>query len=349
MNKDVIYIRRCISLAAKGLGNVAPNPMVGCVIVHNGQIIGEGYHREFGGPHAEVNAISSVKKTELLKKSTLYINLEPCAHFGKTPPCSDLIIKTGIPKVVFGTIDCCEKVTGKGIQKLKSAGIEVIHGILDDECRELNKRFFTFHEKKRPYIILKWAETSDGFIGMKRDANAEKKPVWVSNKMIRLLVHKWRSEEQAIIVGTNTALSDNPILNARDWNGKNPLRIVTDRNLRLPENLHLFDGSIPTIVLTSHKNSQKKSDKVEYTGIDFDKHFTEQLCEILYTKQIQSLIVEGGRQLLQSFVDAGIWGEARIVTGESKFLEGIKAPEISGKTMSETVFRNNKLTILRNF
>ncbi|MFA5781673.1 MAG: bifunctional diaminohydroxyphosphoribosylaminopyrimidine deaminase/5-amino-6-(5-phosphoribosylamino)uracil reductase RibD [Bacteroidales bacterium] len=348
MNEEINYIKRCITLAENGLGNVAPNPMVGCVIVHNGRIIAEGYHREYGSPHAEVNAINSVKDTELLKSSTLFVNLEPCVHFGKTPPCTDLIIRIGIPKVVIGNVDTYREVAGKGIRKLKSAGIEVISGILDDECRELNRRFFTYHEKKRPYIILKWAQTSDGFIGINRDINAEAKPVWISSEEIRVLVHKWRTEEQSIMVGTNTALLDNPRLNARDWTGKSPIRIVLDKNLRLPASLHLFDGSIPTIVLTSHENSHYKSNKAEYIGINFKNNLANHVCEALYKKKIQSVIIEGGGQFLQSFIDAGIWDEARIVTGDIKFHGGVKAPEIAGIIKSETYFKNNKLTILKN-
>jgi diaminohydroxyphosphoribosylaminopyrimidine deaminase/5-amino-6-(5-phosphoribosylamino)uracil reductase len=348
VNEEINYIKRCITLAENGLGNVAPNPMVGCVIVHDGKIIAEGYHREYGGHHAEVNAINSVKDTELLKSSTLYINLEPCVHFGKTPPCTDLIIRMGIPKVVIGNVDIYEAVAGKGIQKLKSIGIEVISGILDDECRELNKRFFTFHEKKRPYIILKWAQTSDGFIGINRDINAKAKPIWISGEEIRALVHKWRTEEQSIMVGTNTALLDNPRLDARDWKGKNPIRIVLDKNLRLSESLHLFDGSIPTLVLTSHENSHYKSNKVEYIGIDFKNNLANHVCETLYKNKIQSVIIEGGRQLLQGFIKCGMWDEARIFTNTKIFHKGVKAPEIVGKVESETYFQDDKLTILLN-
>jgi len=360
VNEEINYIQRCITLAENGLGNVAPNPMVGCVIVHNGRIIAEGYHREYGGPHAEVNAINSVKDPELLKSSTLFVNLEPCVHFGKTPPCTDLIIRMGIPKVVIGNADIYKEVAGKGIRKLKSAGIEVISGILNDECRELNKRFFTYHEKKRPYIILKWAQTSDGFIGINRNINAEAKPIWISSEEIRILVHKWRTEEQSIMVGTNTALLDNPRLDARDWSGpperqtsfcragKSPIRIVLDKNLRLSKSLHLFDGSIPTIVLTSHENSHYKSNKVEYIGIDFKNNLAIQVCEVLYKKKIQSVIIEGGRQLLQSFIECGVWDEALILINNKKFHEGVKAPEIAGKVKSETFFQNDKLTIFRN-
>jgi len=256
MTEDNVYIRRCIELAENALGYTAPNPLVGCVIVNSGEIIGEGYHKEFGGNHAEVNAINSVKDKEKLKSSTLYVNLEPCSHYGKTPPCADLIIKMGIPKVVIGNIDPFKEVAGKGIQKLKDAGVEVISGVLEKDCEELNKRFLTFYKKNRPYIILKWAKTTDGFISPEKKITG--KPFWITDDKLKPLVHKWRTEEQAIIVGTNTALADDPQLNAREWKGKDPLRIVLDQNLRLPKTLHLFDKTIPTIVFTSKKSSITK-------------------------------------------------------------------------------------------
>ncbi len=348
-DEDIKYISRCIELAKKGIGMAAPNPMVGCVIVCGGEIIGEGFHKEFGGPHAEVNAINSVSDKNNLKKSTIYINLEPCSHFGKTPPCADLIISMGIPKVVIGMIDPFKEVSGKGIKKLKNAGIEVVSGVMEKECREINKRFITFHEKRRPYIILKWAQTSDGYIGLKKEEYINGRlPVWVINEKLKTIVHKWRTEEQSIMVGTNTALLDNPMLNAREWKGKSPLRIALDRNLRLPDTLNLFDNKIPTIIFTSKKNTRKKSTNLEYILIDFEKNILKQICNILFERKITSLFVEGGTRLLQTFIDEGLWDEARIFSSEKKIIRGVKAPVIIGNVVSEKKFRYDKLVILQN-
>jgi len=346
VTEDNLYMMRCVELAEKGLGNVSPNPMVGCVIVHYGRIVGEGYHKEFGGPHAEVNAINSVINKELLKDSTLYVNLEPCAHHGKTPPCADLIIKMKFPKVVIGDIDPFEKVAGKGIQKLEEAGIEVISGILKKECRQLNKRFLTFHEKNRPYIILKWAQSTDGFIGKKNDLLSKEKPVWITDEKSRTLVHKWRSEEQSIMIGTNTALHDNPQLNVRDWEGKDPIRIVIDKNLRLPQSLHIFDKTQPTFVYTKGNNKRTSSENLCYISIDFNSNIIHQICNSLYGKNILSLFVEGGTQLLQSFISEGLWDEARIFTGNKEIHDGVKAPVIHGNKISETKLGKDKLRII---
>ena len=253
---DENYMMRCLELAEHGRQTVAPNPMVGSVIVHDGKIIGEGFHRKYGGPHAEVNAINSVENQKLLKHSTLYVNLEPCAHHGKTPPCSDLIIAKQIPKVVIGSKDIFAKVAGKGIEKMKNAGIDIKVGVLEKESLELNKRFFIFHEQKRPYIILKWAETIDGYIDI--DRKKENNGIsWITHPYLRIPVHKWRSEEAGIIIGTNTALNDNPKLNTRLWYGKNPVRFVLDRNLSLPSDLSIFDGEIPTYIFTEKLTSNK--------------------------------------------------------------------------------------------
>jgi diaminohydroxyphosphoribosylaminopyrimidine deaminase/5-amino-6-(5-phosphoribosylamino)uracil reductase len=293
-----------------------------------------------------VNAINSVKDKEKLKESILYVNLEPCSHFGKTPPCSDLIIKMGIPEVVIGNIDPFEKVAGKGIQKLKKAKIKVVSGIMETECKELNKRFITFHVKKRPYIILKWAQTTDGFISPKKKTIG--KPAWITDEKLRMLVHKIRTEEQAIMVGTNTALLDDPQLNARYWKGKDPVRIVLDQNLRLPNTLHLFDKSIPTIVFTSKKTERSKSVNLEYIRIDFSKNMVKQICDTLSKKNIQSLFIEGGTILLQTFIDSKTWDEALIFTGNQEFRNGVKAPKIKGKVIDEIHFDKDKLTILKN-
>jgi diaminohydroxyphosphoribosylaminopyrimidine deaminase/5-amino-6-(5-phosphoribosylamino)uracil reductase len=322
--KDDIYLRRCIEIAQNGLGNTAPNPLVGSVIVHENKIIGEGYHQNFGGPHAEVNAINSVKNPLLLEKSTLYVNLEPCSHYGKTPPCADLIIEKKIPRVVIGILDSNEKVSGRGRDKLIAAGVEVVTGCIEDECWELNKRFFTFHEKKRPYIILKWAETSDGFIDIIREPSTKAHPTWITDETVRALVHKWRAEEQAIMIGTNTALFDNPKLNTRDWHGQSPLRVVLDRTLRLPKQLHVFDGSQPTLVFTEQKS--QNSNNLNYIQIGFDDKILDTILNELVQRNIQSVIVEGGAKLLQSFIEKGLWDEAMVFRSDMSFGNGVKAP-----------------------
>jgi len=328
------FMSRCLQLAENGLGNAAPNPMVGSVIVHNNKIIGEGFHRKCGEAHAEVNAINSVKDKELLKDSTLYVNLEPCSHYGKTPPCSNLIIQHKIPRVVIGCKDTFSLVSGRGIEQLKNAGCAVIVGVMENEARWLNRRFFTFHEKKRPYIVLKWAQTIDGFVDVKRNENEPSKPFWITNDLCKRLVHKWRSEEQAIMVGTNTALKDNPQLNVREWFGNMPLRIVTDRNLRLPKNLNIFDNSQKTLIFNSLKN--EISDKIEFVKIDFSenkKNSVLQILEKLYERNILSVFVEGGSELLNTFISNHLWDEARVFTGHKYFYEGTKAPDFP---LSET-------------
>ncbi|MDY7393741.1 bifunctional diaminohydroxyphosphoribosylaminopyrimidine deaminase/5-amino-6-(5-phosphoribosylamino)uracil reductase RibD [Aureibaculum sp. 2210JD6-5] len=343
------YIKRCLQLAKSGLGLTRPNPMVGSVIVYNKKIIGEGFTSPYGGNHAEVNAINSVIDKKLLQKSTLYVSLEPCSHFGKTPPCSDLIIKHKIPKVVVGCVDPFEHVAGKGIEKLQRSGAEVIVGVLESECIKINKRFFTFHNKKRPYIILKWAETIDGFISpllSPLPQGEEARPIWITNKYSRQLVHKWRAEEQAILVGTTTVIQDNPKLDVRDCAGENPLRLILDKNLRIPENYNLLDGSIKTIIFTG-KNQRERSNLI-YAKIDFSKNIPLQICDFLYKNEIQSLIVEGGTRTLQTFIDLNLWDEARIFKGNATFLEGIKAPTIKGVEISNTKLKSDSLKILKN-
>ena len=315
------YINRCIELAKNGLGTTYPNPMVGSVIVYDDKIIGEGWHKKAGEPHAEVNAINSVKDKSLLNKATIYVSLEPCSHFGKTPPCCDLIIKNKIPNVVIGTVDPNEKVAGNGIKKLIEAGTHVTIGILEAECNELNKRFFTFHEKKRPYIILKWAESKDGFIAPLE--KLEKKPVWITNQYSRQLVHKWRSEEQAIFVGTQTVIDDNPKLDVRDWTGNNPIRVVLDQNNRISNDSQIFDGQTKTIVFSKFKPTVEK-ENIIFEVIDFEQNIATQIVQKLYQHQIQSVIIEGGRQTLQTFIDENLWDEARIFIGDIKIKEGIK-------------------------
>ena len=327
------YIKRCIQIAKNGLGSTRPNPMVGSVIVHNNKIIGEGFTSAYGGNHAEVNAINSVKDKSLLSEATIYVTLEPCSHYGKTPPCSDLIIEHNISNIVIGTIDTHSKVAGKGIKKLINAGRNVIVGILEDECKTHHKRFFTFHNKKRPYIILKWAETANGFIAPK--TKNEAKPVWISNTISRQLVHKWRAEEQAILVGTNTVLQDNPSLTVRDWTGQNPIRIVIDKIEKLSKDLNVFNNEAETIII-SEKNT------------DFSKNIASQICEILYQNEINSVIIEGGSKTLQTFIDENFWDEARIFTGTVQFKTGIKAPLFSGNLISEKHIFDDVLKIYTN-
>lgn len=345
MNTNEKYIRRCIELAKNGLGTTYPNPMVGSVIVCEGKIIGEGWHKKSGEPHAEVNAVNSVKDKSLLKKSTIYVSLEPCSHFGKTPPCCDLIIENQIPNVVIGTVDPNIKVAGNGIKKLMEAGINVTVGLLENECYELNKRFFTFHEKKRPYIILKWAESQDGFIAPL--TKLEQKPVWITNEFSRQLVHKWRSEEQAILVGTQTVIDDNPKLDVRDWTGKNPKRIVLDQNNRIPENSQIFDNQSETIIFSKSTTSNPKENS-NFEGIDFSQNMASQIIDVLYQHQIQSVIIEGGRQTLQTFIDEKLWDEARIFIGTNSFENGIKAPIIALRNSTKQVVGNDTLIISRN-
>ncbi|MBG6111189.1 diaminohydroxyphosphoribosylaminopyrimidine deaminase/5-amino-6-(5-phosphoribosylamino)uracil reductase [Flavobacterium sp. CG_23.5] len=339
------YIARCIELAKNGLGTTYPNPMVGSVIVYENKIIGEGWHKKSGEPHAEVNAINSVKDKSLLKKATIYVSLEPCSHFGKTPPCCDLIVKNEIPNVVIGTFDPNEKVSGNGIKKLIEAGINVTVGILEAECNELNKRYFTFHNKKRPYIILKWAESKDGFIAPLE--KLEKKPVWITNVYSRQLVHKWRSEEQAILVGTQTVIDDNPKLDVRDWTGKNPVRVVLDQNNRISNDCHIFNCQIKTIVFSKLKPAVEK-ENIIFEVIDFEQNIAAQIVKTLHQHQIQSVIIEGGRQTLQTFIDANLWDEARIFVGNIQLKEGIEAPIIAKKSFDKSTIGDDELILSRN-
>ncbi|MBU2951642.1 bifunctional diaminohydroxyphosphoribosylaminopyrimidine deaminase/5-amino-6-(5-phosphoribosylamino)uracil reductase RibD [Tamlana agarivorans] len=333
MTTNEYYINRCINIAKNGLGSTRPNPTVGAIIVHNNKIIGEGFTSNYGGNHAEVNAINSVVNKALLKESTIYVTLEPCSHYGKTPPCSDLIIKTEIPNVVIGCIDDNEHVSGKGIAKLKDAGCQVTVGVLEKECKNHHKRFFTFHNKKRPYIILKWAETENGFLSPEK--KDEQKPVWITTPYSRQLVHKWRTEEQAILIGTNTALDDNPSLTVRDWTGNNPIRIVIDRNEKLPKTLSIFNNQAESITITS-KN------------IDFNKPIAKQICELLFEKQINSVIIEGGAKTLQTFINENLWDEARVFKGNINFINGTKAPQLSGTIISEEKISTDTLKIYTN-
>ena len=335
MTTDKKYIRRCIELASNGLCNAAPNPMVGAVIVHNGKIIGEGYHARCGEGHAEVNAIRSVKDESLLKESTIYVSLEPCSHYGKTPPCADLIISKGIPRVVVGCIDPFSQVSGRGIQKLRDAGIDVTVGVLEEECKHLIRRFVTFNTQKRPYITLKWAESADGFI----DANRENgSPVVLSTPITSMYVHKQRAEHKAILVGRRTALLDNPSLTTRNWYGVNPLRLVIDRTLSLPSDLKLFDHSTPTLVFTEKEKAAEEN--LEYITLDFSKDILPQILTVLYERKIQSLLVEGGTTLLQSFIDSELWDEMFVEHSEKVLGEGVKSPVIPKDTVMRTEMRD---------
>lgn len=323
MTKDEKYIRRCIQLARNGMCNAAPNPMVGAVIVHNDRIIGEGYHARCGEGHAEVNAIRSVKDESLLQESTIYVSLEPCSHYGKTPPCADLIIRKGIPRVVVGCVDPFSLVSGRGIQKLKDAGIDVKVGVLEAECRQLIKRFVTFNTQQRPYITLKWAESADGFIDINRE---EGQPVVLSTPITSMYVHKQRAEHHAILVGRKTALLDNPSLTTRNWYGKNPVRLVIDKELTLPTSLKLFDGSVPTWVFTAQDKAS--TSQVTYFKLDFSRSILPQILQKLYENKLQALLVEGGSQLLQSFIDEGLWDEIYTEHAATILGNGVKGPVI---------------------
>lgn len=342
-----IYMQRCLELAALGAGNVSPNPMVGAVIVHNNRVIGEGYHQQYGKAHAEVNAINNVLQNfnnadKLLKQSVIYVSLEPCAHYGKTPPCADLIIKHQIPKVVIGCCDPFAQVDGKGIEKLQQAGIELITGILEQECRNLNKRFFTRVQKQRPYIILKWAQTANGYF-----APNDGSQHWITGPESRQLVHKWRAEEDAILVGKNTARIDNPQLSTRLWPGKSPKRVVIDRNLDLSKDLHLFDNSVETIVFNALKFDFEG--KVKYIALeDFDRFVPQYIMFQLYLQDIQSVIIEGGAHTLNSFITEGLWDEARIFTGKTLLADGIKAPVCFGNKTENAMVGDDSLQIIFN-
>ncbi len=320
---------RCLQLAKNGFPAAMPNPSVGAVLVVDGVIIGEGFTSPYGGPHAEVNAINAVRDARLLKKATLYVSLEPCSHYGKTPPCSDLIIAKNIPKIVIGTIDPFAKVAGRGIQKLLEAGREVMVGVLEDECQKINKRFFTFHEKKRPFIILKWAQTIDGFIAPDPETRDKKEPVWITNTHSRQRVHQLRAAEQAILVGTNTVLQDNPSLTVRDWKGNNPVRIIIDRNGKIPADFSVMDGEVKTLIFT--EKQQENSQNPEFITVDFNGNVPQQICNSLFKRDIQSLIVEGGAATLQHFIDLKLWDEAWVFTGNNQFQKGIKSPVFQGK------------------
>lgn len=341
MVPDENYMQRCIELAGLGAGSVSPNPMVGAVIVHQENIIGEDYHQQYGQAHAEVNAVNQVLSNypdagELLQNSTIYVSLEPCAHHGKTPPCADLIIKCKIPRVVIGCRDPFEA-DGKGIDKLRAAGIEVITGVLESDCQWLNRRFFTRVQKQRPYVILKWAQTNDGFF-----APSDNTQFWITGEESRRLVHQWRSEEDAVLIGKNTAAIDNPQLDTRYWPGKSPKRIVIDRKLELNKDLHIYDQNTEALIFNEVKTDI--DGKIKYIALeDFDRFVPQYILFQLYMQDIQSVIIEGGAQTLDSFINEGLWDEARIFTGEAILGKGIRAPQINGVSSREYLLGTDRL------
>ncbi|QJD98120.1 bifunctional diaminohydroxyphosphoribosylaminopyrimidine deaminase/5-amino-6-(5-phosphoribosylamino)uracil reductase RibD [Mucilaginibacter robiniae] len=347
MAQHEIYMQRCLQLAQLGAGYVSPNPMVGAVIVHQGKIIGEGYHQKYGQAHAEVNAVNQVLQNytdaeTLLQQATIYVSLEPCAHYGKTPPCADLLIKHQIPQVVVGCRDPFDQVDGKGIEKLLQAGHEVIVGVLEQECQMLNKRFFTHVRQQRPYIILKWAQTVDGFFAP--DNNAQ---YWITGAEARQLVHKWRTEEDAVLIGTNTARIDNPQLNVRYWQGRAPKRVVIDRRLQLDPHLHLFDNAAETLIFNEIKTDIEGKNK--FIALEsFDYYVPQYIIYQLYLQDIQSIIIEGGARTLSAFIEADLWDEARIFTGTSKLGKGIAAPQILGTTIARQDVGSDQLEIMQN-
>ncbi|GGG44177.1 bifunctional diaminohydroxyphosphoribosylaminopyrimidine deaminase/5-amino-6-(5-phosphoribosylamino)uracil reductase RibD [Hymenobacter glacieicola] len=318
---DELFMRRALDLARLGTGYARPNPLVGCVITHEGRIIGEGWHRQYGGPHAEVNAVAAVTDPALLPRSRVYVTLEPCSHFGKTPPCADLLIEKKVAEVVICNLDPNPLVAGRGIQKLRDAGIQVETGVLEAEGRALNRRFFTFQEQQRPYVVLKWAETADGYL-----AGPYFQPVAISAELARVAVHQWRTEEHAILVGTRTALHDNPRLNAREWPGPDPIRLVIDKNLSLPPTHHLFDGSQPTVVFTYRERASQPN--LTYVTLSEAEDLFPQILHHLYQQGVQSVLVEGGPTVLNSLLKDGLWDEARVIRSHRQLGGGVAAPRI---------------------
>lgn len=343
---DIKFMQRCLDLASKSEGSTYPNPLVGSVIVHKGLIIGEGYHLKAGESHAEVVAINSVNEKALLSSSTLYVNLEPCSHYGKTPPCSDLIISSGIKKVVVGTTDTSEKVSGKGIAKLKESGCKVITGVLEDKCRWINRRFFTFHEKKRPYIILKWAQSADGFLDAERGKDHIRKPLWITGNSERVLVHRWRASEQSILAGAGTVRIDNPKLNVRDWTGKDPVRLILSSTGNLDASSSLFHADGSNIVFTH--NADAKFGKTIMVILDERADSASQITDYLYTSGIQSVLIEGGAKVLGHFISSGMWDEARIFRGRDYYKKGVSAPSVRGRSFSHVLFSRSSMEVILN-
>jgi diaminohydroxyphosphoribosylaminopyrimidine deaminase/5-amino-6-(5-phosphoribosylamino)uracil reductase len=336
-SQDLLFMRRAMELAGRGRGSVSPNPLVGCVIVHDGRILGEGWHERYGEPHAEVNAVQHVQDQQLLRQSTVYVTLEPCAHFGNTPPCADMLVRVAVKRVVISNVDPNPLVAGKGIDKLKAAGIEVSIGLMQREGLDLNSRFFTMMQKERPYIILKWAQTADGF--MARENHDSK---WISNVYSRQLTHKWRTEEDAILVGTQTALRDNPRLTSRDWTGRHPTRVVIDRKMILSTDLHLFDGTAPTIRYNQFVNETRPDETCVMIA---DENFIGGVLKDLYTRKIQSLLVEGGPTTLDHFISVGLWDEVRMFVAPVRFGKGLPAPRPVGRSSEIDVVGDRLITM----
>lgn len=344
---DLKFMRRCLELAIKAEGLTYPNPLVGAVVVNKGNIIGEGYHLKSGGPHAEVIAIESVRDKSLLSSSTIYVNLEPCSHYGKTPPCADLIISMGIPRVVAGTTDTSLKVSGRGITRLREAGCDVRTGIAEEECRWINRRFFTFNEKKRPYITLKWAQSSDGFIDVNRSAYSSKGPVWITGSTEKILVHRWRASEQAILIGASTLWIDDPLLNVREWYGRDPVRLILSGSGSLPEKPAMSSLIGSQVIFTFYPEKVRLPGSV-VVKLHNRQSSASQIVEYLYQCGIQSLFIEGGAKVLNHFILNGLWDEARIFYGKEKFSDGVRAPEPDGKLCREQEFSGSTLRILLN-
>ncbi|UCG27555.1 MAG: bifunctional diaminohydroxyphosphoribosylaminopyrimidine deaminase/5-amino-6-(5-phosphoribosylamino)uracil reductase RibD [Bacteroidales bacterium] len=344
---DEMYMARCLDLASMGRGYTYPNPLVGSVIIYRDSIIGEGYHREFGKPHSEVNAIEMVKDKSVLGESTMYVNLEPCCHSGKTPPCTDLIIRSGIRNIVIGSVDPNPSVSGSGIRQLENSGCNVTTGVLEQEGKNLNRSFFTYFEKKRPYIILKWAESADGYLDRIRTEDAPIGPNWITGELEKTLVHIWRAHEQAVMVGGGTVIIDNPRLTVRHWTGRQPLRISISREANFPGGTNLLDNQYKTLIYT--EKILPASEALEYVQLDYNKDTIVQVLKDLYSREINSLIVEGGKKLLESFLNSGIWDEARVFKGDREFLTGIKAPTINSSPVNRIFLFQSELKIYRNW
>lgn len=354
MKEQDFFMQRCLQLAKNGIGKTRPNPSVGAVIVHENLIIAEGFTSPFGGNHAEVNAIESVKNKSILKQATIYVTLEPCAHYGNTPPCADLLVKHQFKKVVIGCLDTNALVAGKGVARLKAAGIDVIVGVMETECKEHHKRFFTVQNKKRPFVILKWAVSKDGFIAPLH--KNERKSIFISNEYSRQIVHKLRSKEHAILVGTNTVLDDNPSLDTRSWFGENPVRIILDQHLRIPHNSLVYNGSVKTIfIINNSKENElkvanllsKRISNICFETIDFTQNVAVEVCNILQKHAIQSIIIEGGSQTLQTFINANIWDEAHVFRSNLVLTEGVKQPILNGLFSSQNI-KDDVLKIYKN-
>lgn len=343
---DTKWMQRCLELALNGLGSVAPNPMVGAVLVRGDEVLGEGFHREFGGPHAEVEAIRTAGQGVDLKDCVLYVSLEPCCHTGKTPPCTNLIIEKKIGKVVVGCLDPNPVVSGKGIQQLKEAGVNVVTGVLESECRHLNRRYFTFRDKHRPYVILKWAHSADGYIDRKRSMAEMGNQERITCNESNITVHRWRSEEQAIMVGTTTAMMDNPSLSVRHVKGRNPLRVVVDKELKIPEHYRVFDRTQKTLVFTGSSHISEAN--IEFLMIDFGGNVIQTILDELYKLNIQSIIIEGGRELVNSFIQEGAWDEARVFTAPHKLGSGVKGPVLPGEPVEKIRSGLDLLSIYRS-